>query len=391
VRILHVVPTYLPATRYGGPIYAVHGLCKALAARGHQVGVFTTNVDGDRDSDVPLDTPVDLDGVRVHYFSATASPFAGLRRRLYFSPAMRQTLAERTNGYDVLHLHSVFLWPTYAAARAAQRAHVPYVVSPRGMLVPELIRRKSSFAKRSWIRIAEQRTFRHAAAIHFTAQREWDDARQIAIPLPNPFIVPNGIDLPSDSSRARSRDTLLFLGRINWKKGLDRLLDAAPLLPEVKIVIAGNDEEALTPKLHEQAERNGIADRVDFRGAVAGAAKAELLHTAAALVLPSISENFGNVVLEAMAAGLPVIVTPEVGLAPDVARAGAGIVTSGMPEPLAAAIRGLLADDVGRAAMGSRGRALVRDQFTWDCIAAQMEEHYLRIAAASKQRPHGNR
>jgi glycosyltransferase involved in cell wall biosynthesis len=391
VRILHVVPTYLPATRYGGPIYAVHGLCKALAARGHQVDVFTTNVDGDRDSEVPLDTPVNLDGVRVHYFGATASPFAGLRRRLYFSPAMRQALAERANAYDVLHLHSVFLWPTFAAARAAERAHVPYVVSPRGMLVPELIRRKSSFAKRSWIRFVEQRTFRQAAAIHFTAQREWDDARQIAIPLTDPFIVPNGIDLPADSTRARSNDTLLFLGRINWKKGLDRLIDAARLLPGVKIVIAGNDEEGLTPKLREQAERNGIADRVDFRGAVAGAAKEELLQTAAALVLPSISENFGNVVLEAMAAELPVIVTPEVGLAPDVARAGAGIVTSGMPQPLAAAIRELLADDGGRAAMGRRGRELVRERFTWDCIAGQMEEHYLRIAAAGKKRPHGNR
>jgi glycosyltransferase involved in cell wall biosynthesis len=391
VRILHVVPTYLPATRYGGPIYAVHGLCKALAARGHKVDVFTTNVDGDRDSDVPLDTPVNLDGVRVHYFGATASPFAGLRRRLYFSPAMRRALAERTNAYDVLHLHSVFLWPTFAAARAAERAHVPYIVSPRGMLVPDLIRRKSSFAKRSWIRAVEQRTFRQAAAIHFTAQLEWDDAGQIDIPLPDPFIVPNGINLPPDSTRARSNDTLLFLGRINWKKGVDRLLDAVTMLPGVKVVIAGNDEESLTPKLREQAARNGITDRIDFRGPVAGAVKEELLQTASALVLPSFSENFGNVILEAMAVGLPVIVTPEVGLAPDVARAGAGIVTNGMPEPLAAAIRGLLADDDGRAVMGSRGRALVRERFTWDCVAAQMEEHYLRIAAANKQPPHGNR
>lgn len=384
MRILHVVPTYLPATRYGGPIYAVHGLCKALAARGHEVDVFTTNVDGDRDSDVPLDTPVNLDGVHVHYFASPASSLAGRGRRLYFSPAMRQALAGRLSTYEVLHLHSVFLWPTYAAARAAEKVDVPYVVSPRGMLVPELIRRKSSFAKLTWIRLVEWRTFREASAIHFTAQREWDDARQILIPLTDPFIVPNGIDLPADSSRARSSDTLLFLGRINWKKGLDRLLDAAQLLPGVKIVIAGNDEEALTPKLREQADRNGIADRIDFRGAVAGAAKEELLQTASALVLPSLSENFGNVVLEAMAAGLPVVVTPEVGLAPDVARAGAGIVTNGMPEPLAAAIRGLLADDAGRAAMGVRGRALVREQFTWDCVAAQMEEQYLRIAAAGK-------
>src|SRR5436305_13855829 len=82
VKILHVVPTYLPARRYGGPIYAVHGLCRALAARGHEVDVVTTNVDGAGISDVPLGRAVDVDGVRVSYF---ASPFS----RLYWSPSMR--------------------------------------------------------------------------------------------------------------------------------------------------------------------------------------------------------------------------------------------------------------------------------------------------------------
>ncbi len=379
MRLLHVVPTYLPATRYGGPIYAVHGLCRALAARGHEVDVFSTNVDGDRDSDVPLGVPVTLDGVRVHYFP---SPAPG--RRIYLSPGMRRALAERVAAYELLHLHSVFLRPTWAAARAGARAHVPYVVSPRGMLVPELIRRKSRFVKRAWIRLVETRTFRNASGIHFTAQRELDDARQIPIPLPGPFIVPNGIDLPPAPSSDRAADTLLFLGRINWKKGLDRLLDAIKAVPEVRLVIAGNDEEELTPKLRVQAERNGIADRIDFRGPVFGAAKDELLQTSTALVLPSLSENFGNVVLEAMAMELPVIVTPEVGLAADVALARAGVVTSSLSEPLAAAIRGLLSDGNARAAMGRRGRELVQQRFTWDRIAMQMEEHYLRIAAARR-------
>ena len=378
MRLLHVVPTYLPATRYGGPIYAVHGLCRALAARGHSVDVITTNVDGEHDSNVPLGVPVSLDGVQVHYF---ASP-AGLRRRMYVSRTMRAALAEQMSAYDLLHLHSVFLWPTYAAARAAERARVPYVVSPRGMLVPELIRRKSALVKNAWIRFVESHTFRKSAGIHFTAEREWEDARQVPIPLPAPFIVPNGIDLPPAASIPRLGDTLLFLGRINWKKGLDRLLAAAAVLPAVKVIIAGNDEEDLTPALRAQAERLGIADRVDFRGPVRGAAKEELLRTSTALVLPSLSENFGNVVLEAMAVEMPVIVTPEVGLASDVAHAGAGIVTSGLPEPMAAAIGGLLRDREGRAAMGRRGRELVAARFTWDRVAMQMEEHYLRIAAA---------
>jgi glycosyltransferase involved in cell wall biosynthesis len=374
VRLLHVVPTYLPATRYGGPIYAVHGLCRALAARGHDVDVFTTNVDGDRESDVAVGVPVDLDGVSVHYFRSTF-------RRLYVSPAMRAALAASMAGYDAVHLHSVFLWPTYAAARAAARDGVPYIISPRGMLVSELIARKSRVAKKLWIRAVERQTFANAAAVHFTAQVEWDDARRIAIPLPDPIVVPNGIDLPPADSTPRLADTLLFLGRINWKKGLDFLLDAVKDVPGVKVVIAGNDDEGLTPKLRAQAERNGIADRIDFRGPVSGATKEELLRTSTALVLPSLSENFGNVVLEAMAVAMPVIVTPEVGLAADVDAAGAGIVTSNLPEPLAAAIRRLLSDSDARAAMGRRGRELVQSRFTWDRVAAEMERHYLRIAA----------
>jgi glycosyltransferase involved in cell wall biosynthesis len=373
VRLLHVVPTYLPATRYGGPIYAVHGLCRALARRGHQVDVFTTNVDGDGESSVALETPVDVDGVSVRYFPSSF-------RRLYFSPRMRAALDREIANYDVVHLHSVFLWPTYAAARAAERRRVPYVISPRGMLVPELIARKSAFAKRLWMQAFERRTFARAAGVHFTAQKEWDDAARTAMPLPAPFIVPNGLDLPAASTTPRRPDTLLALGRINWKKGLDRLLDAVQTVPDVKVVIAGNDEENLTQQLRAQAERNGIADRVEFRSEVAGAEKDNLFATATALVLPSLSENFGNVVLEAMAAAMPVIVTREVGLAADVEQAEAGIVIDGTPKSLAEAIQRVLRDPELRAQMGRRGRELVSERFTWDRVSREMEEQYVRMA-----------
>jgi hypothetical protein len=141
MKILHVVPTYLPARRYGGPIVAVHGLCKALVARGHQVHVMTTNVDGDSASDVPVDRVVDVDGVAVRYFPSQLT-------RLYWSPEMGRAL-RHVRDYDVVHVHAVYLWPGVAAARAARSAKVPYVISPRGMLVPELIRQKSRAMKRS--------------------------------------------------------------------------------------------------------------------------------------------------------------------------------------------------------------------------------------------------
>ncbi|MEZ5582503.1 MAG: glycosyltransferase [Candidatus Competibacteraceae bacterium] len=139
MRLLHVVPTYLPATRYGGPIYSVHGLCKALAARGHEVHVFTTNVDGPGDSDVPLTKPVRRDGVSIWYFPSRQL------RRLYWSPPMAKALRKLMPGFDLVHLHSIFLWPTWMAARCARHCNVPYILAPRGMLVKELIQRKSSW------------------------------------------------------------------------------------------------------------------------------------------------------------------------------------------------------------------------------------------------------
>jgi glycosyltransferase involved in cell wall biosynthesis len=372
VKILHVVPTYLPARRYGGPIYTVHGLCKALVARGNEVSVATTNVDGDDDSDVPLGTPVDLDGVKVHYYASQL-------RRLYWSPSMHKALASLVRQHDVVHLHSVFLDPTRAAARAAHRAGVPYVITPRGMLVRELIRQKSTVAKTAWLRLIERRNFEHAAAIHFTSQREWDDAKEIEIPLPSPFVVPNAIDIQPLQTLPRDNDTILFLGRITWKKGIDILIESLAHVERARLIIAGNDDEKYAPRLRELAERLGVADRVEFRGTVTGDAKETLLASVTLFALPSLSENFANVVLEAMAAATPVIVTPQVGLADDVRRSHAGVVVERDPRRLAATIDELLRDPERRAEMGARGRRLVEERFTWPRVAAEMEAHYARL------------
>lgn len=361
MRILHVVPTYVPAFRYGGPIVAVHGLCKALVARGHQVDVFTTNVDGPGRLDVPTGEAVVVDGVRVHYFP---SPLP----RLYWSPAMRRALAG-IRDYDVAHTHAVYLWPGVALAAAARREGVPYVISPRGMLVPELIRRRNRVVKTVWLQTLERRAFAGASAIHFTAQLEWDEAKRVGLPLPAPFVAPNGIDLERRPDVPREENTLVFLGRINWKKGLDRVIEALPALPGVRFVIAGNDEEQLTPQLRELAVRLGVAGRVEFAGPVYGNAKHELLARATLFVLLSTSENFGNAVLEAMAMETPVILSHGVGLADDVVRAGAGAIG-------VEAIAPLLRDGARREAMGRNGRALVERSFTWATAAEAMENAY---------------
>jgi glycosyltransferase involved in cell wall biosynthesis len=371
VRLLHVVPTYVPAWRHGGPILAVHGLCKALAARGHAVTVLTTDVHGDGRLDVPLGEPVTVDGVEVWYFPAVLP-------RLSWSPALGRALAGTVARADLVHLHSVFLWPTSAAARAAERADVPYVLSPRGMLVPELIEQRGRLRKLAWMHLAERRTLERAAALHMTSRLEAEEAARLDLPLPPAFVIPNGVDLKPNGSGPRREPFLLFLGRVSWKKGLDRLLPALAHVPAAVLKIAGNDEEGLRPELERLARAAGVSGRIEFLGPVHGPEKEALLRRAAVLVLPSRSENFGNVVLEAMAAGCSVAVTPEVGLAGTVRETGAGIVVDGDPARLGEALRHLLADPSRREEMGRRGR-VAAERFGWAAVAGEMEEAYRGI------------
>jgi len=381
MRILHVVPTYIPAYRYGGPIYAVHGLCKALAARGHDVHVFTTNVDGPNDSPVLLCRPIDMDNVKVWYF-----PCSHLRR-LYWSPPMKTALRGHICGFDILHLHSIFLWPTSAAASVAREHGVPYVLAPHGMLVKDLISKKSRLPKTLWISMVERRNIQGAAAIHVTTAWEQRECVRFAMKFPRFLIAPFGVEpvdlgkplgaLRPDIEMILNRQPLiLFLGRISWKKGLDRLIPALALVPSAQLVIAGNDEENYSVFLRKLIERCGVQDRVTFTGAVHSDDKVALLRAANIFVLPSYSENFGIAVLEAMAHGCPVVVTPEVGLSAAVSKSSAGLVIDGSPEALAKAIVEIIANKKLLSEMGQRGQRLVKEQFSWPVVAGQMERIY---------------
>src|SRR5207302_173516 len=130
----------------------------------------------------------------------------------------------------LLHLHSVFLWPTWAAARAAKKAGVPYLISPRGMLVRELIERRSRLVKSAWINLIEKTNLENASAIHTTSELEAEELGRFGWRLPRIATVPNGIDddvaageVSADGKEmGAERPLILFLGRISWKKGVER-------------------------------------------------------------------------------------------------------------------------------------------------------------------------
>jgi len=380
LRILHVVSAYYPAIRYGGPIRSVHGLASAQARHGHDVHVYTTSINGDSDLDVPIGTPVVLDGVYVHYFRVP------VLRRLWWAPALGRKLRESVAGFDVVHIHGVYLWPMLAGARAAARAGVPYVVTPRGMLVRELISRKSRWAKTAWIHLFERTTFAEAAAVHVTADVEGKELREMGLPARRIVCIPNGVECPREHEPLAAGPYnqlparyVLFLSRINWKKGLDRLITAWQSVPDVPLVIAGNDDEGLKPRLVELARSLGISDRVIFVGPASDTHKWALYERAELFVLPSYSENFGNVVAEAMAMACPVVLTQEVGIAPLVQAAGAGVISDGTPEKLAGAIRELLLDPMRRREMGQRGAEAARRQLSWSGVVDTTDTLYREL------------
>jgi glycosyltransferase involved in cell wall biosynthesis len=391
LRLLHVVPTYLPALRYGGPIRSVHALCRELAARGHEVHVYTTNVDGSGNSDVPLGRPVDLDGVQVTYFPSR------LLRRLYWSPPMAQALATQTASFDLVHVHAIYLWPTLAGARAARRHRLPYVLSPRGMLVPELIRRRSRWVKKAWIALIERHNLEAASAIHTTSTVEAEHLRSFGWSLPPVAIIPHGVDDPEPTAEvALSPDVaavvakgpaVLALGRISWEKGLDRLIAALPQASEARVVIAGGDADGQAAHLAGEARRLGVSDRVTILPRfIDGADKEALFASASVFAMTSLSENFGLAAFEAMRRGVPVLATPDVGMAEIVREIGAGVVVDPSPAGIARGLGTLLADPASSRAMGEVGQEHVVAHYSWQAVARLMEDLYRTVLASNSSK-----
>lgn len=390
MRLLHVVPTYLPAVRYGGPIRSVHALCRALAAEGHDVHVFTTSVDGPGDSDVPLGRPVDLEGVKVTYFASR------WLRRLYWSPSMRRALAASVGSFDVVHLHAAYLWPIWAGARAARARGVPYVISPRGMLVPELIRRKNRWVKAAWIALIERANLEGAAAVHTTSSVEADHLSGFGWKLPLIATIAHGVDDPPPPSTAplsgdiaaviASGPSVLAFGRISWEKALDRLIAALPQAPAARLVLAGDDADGYAASLAELARAVGVDDRVAIVARhVEGADKEALFAAARMFAMTSLSENFGLAAFEAMRRGLPVLATPDVGMSEIVRESGAGRVVDSAPTSISAGITAMLDDPAGSRAMGEAGRAHVVAHYGWPSVGRRMADLYGSVLARQQK------
>lgn len=378
LRILHVVPTYLPATRYGGPIFSVHGLACAQAALGADVSVLTTSVDGPLDSNVVHGQACMLDGVKVWYFRSK------WLRRLYFSWAMRQWLQANITAFDVVHLHSVFLFPTNMAARVCIAAGIPYVIAPRGMLVPELISGKRRFLKTAWIRLFERRTLAHAACFHATSSLELNDAYRLGVPVQNPCVIENGVTLPAqrDWPAPMQDPYVLYLGRLSWKKNLDLLIEACSTLANVHLVLAGglDQQDSIMSELQMLVNRLNSQSRVIFLGELKGDEKWAWIQHARVLALVSKNENFGNAAAEALCFGIPVVLSNGVGLAKAASAADAGWICEATVASIRAAIEAAFCDPQEAKIRGKRGQEWADGALGWQACALKTLAIYQSFA-----------
>ena len=383
MKILHVVSSYLPAVRYGGTIVSVHGLCKALAARGHDVHVFTTSVDG------------------AARFAGAARRARRSRRRLgvvlplslacgaLLVAAARPTRSRRASANSiVVHTHAVFLWPLWAAARAARRAGVPYVLSPRGMLEKALIEQKSRVFKTAWIALIEKQNLRQRRGHSCHQRARSRRARRLGFDLPPIVEVPNGVDF---ATRRRSVGALdpairaiinggpyvLFLGRVSWKKGLDRLIRAMPYMsPNSRWSSPETTRRAFARPLQAQADRLEVGGRVVFTGAVDGGQSALCSPARGCWCCRRTPKTSAMSWSKRWLPVAPSSSRPRSASRQRLRPPAPGWVVDGDPATLGARLAELSANGALRQAMGQRGRATAEREFSWASVAARMESAY---------------
>ena len=396
MKILHVIPWLAP--RYGGPATLVPEACAALAARGHDVEIVSTNADGAAVLPVPTGGIIDWNGARTTFHPVD------LPARYLTSWSLLADLRRRLSTFDVVHTHGLYRFPGLAAATIARSSGIPYLIQAHGSLDPWHRRHRQS-AKDLYHLFVEDPVIDGAAAMVCTSAREQDSIRRLGYIVPTQ-VVPVGVN----AAQLRATDSVMvaaidgvsaelrvvtFLGRISAKKGLPLLVESfgriASGIPNAHLVVAGPDDEGIARDLLPGIARAGLADRVSFVGLLGASEKRSLLQRSDVFVLPSADESFGIAVAEAMAVGCPVVISPNVAIEDVVRPAGAGLVVDRDPVAIANAVVEILSDRDRAAEMGAAGRRIVDERFAWTSLAEQLEALYASVIETKRRssRPSG--
>lgn len=310
---------------------------------------------------------------------------------LGFSPSLKR--AALSSDADLLHLHGIWMYPSYVILQWSKFNRKPVVISPRGMLDPWALK-NSAWKKKIAGWLYEKRNLRSAACIHALCESEYQSIR--AYGLKNPVaIIPNGVDMPSPTDTEvtppweprveGNKNVMLFLGRIHPKKGLENLIKAWSILKDRQhkeldnwhLVIAGWSQGGHEEKLKILANEMNLGEDITFTGLLYDMVKDAALRAAKAFILPSFSEGLPMSVLEAWSYGLPVIMTRQCNI-PEGFEAKAALQILPDVKSIIEGLKEFFTLSAGeQKQIGLNGFKLVKDNFSWPKVAAEMLNVYL--------------
>jgi glycosyltransferase involved in cell wall biosynthesis len=396
MKILHVTPSYFPATHLGGTVQFLYLLCNAFKEQNADIEVISTNAGLESREDIPVNQWIKQAGVPVRYFE-----YYGYLH-YNFSPTLFFWLLRHVKNYDVVHITAVWNFTTWAAATVCRWYNIPYVISPQGALYPETINLKSTNVKKLYYQLFTKKNLEKATLIHYTTQDEQRKVTDFLHLHSRNLIVPLAINLrnfenisnlsPFAASFPQLQDKsyILFLGRVDYKKGLDILIDAFAEVhqhfPDRILVIAGPDNDGYGEVLKKQIQGHNLTEFVFFTGMLDGNHKLAAYYNAEVFVLSSYSENFGMTVVEAMAAQTPVVISDHVGLFEEVKDFEAGIVTTVDAKSTATGLIKVLQDKTLQQKLVENGNKIVKQLYDIQSVASQFLEAYSQMAKASKKK-----
>lgn len=324
MRLLHFLPAYVPAWKYGGPILSVSRLCEGLVQQGVEVRVITTNAGLPQFPSEQLGVPQNLNGVQVTYYPLD------FESKFIWSKALVDSLPEHLRWADLVHTSSIWQPLGIPLQRASHLFRVPVIQTLRGALGPYSLR-CGWWKKLPYYLLIEKPYLQRATAIHCTSNQEAREVKWLAL-RPNLHLLPNPIDsnfqVKNDMSvQWKSRmqipldqPLLLVAGRLHHKKGLDLL---PPVLNSLKdldwqIVFIGKDEDGSGKRLRTQLHRLSLQNRCHWIEELPSHELCNPYNASDCLLLPSRHENFGNVVIEALACGCGALISDKVGVGSDI-------------------------------------------------------------------------
>lgn len=376
MNIIHLTGSLCVRTG-GGMAAFIQGLARQERRFGNAIFVGTL-------SDEQVTASAALDGVPI-CAGKTFGP-----RALGYSPELKRQLAHSFDSYDVIHCHGLWEACLWNAAKAAHTANSPYVISSHGMMEPWSLQ-QSRIKKQIARRLFVERYLKQASCLHATAEQEARNVRKLG--FRNPIaVIPIGLDVSTYYISTRKDEIenkwkslkgkrlLLFISRMHPKKGLLNLAKAWGDLfrnyPDWHLVIAGPDSGGHARQVRSAITAIGAENATTFTGPVYGDVKRKLYASCDIFVLPTFSENFGIVIAEALASGKPVITTKGTPWS-ELEKHDCGWYIDIGVGPLREALgQAMSSSDSKRAEMGKRGRALIKEKYSWPKIAGQMIDVY---------------